>query len=218
MVKLKEQEIQICLICSLLYCYQSCSSVPPLWTETMWLYTLLFCTKQCHFLIHSKSKASYGSARDYQCAWWALKSRVGLYTENTQENLLAFVTLAKLTREPHVPLAIGMEHVGIYNLANTETIYVCMSFMDASLCLSGTKLYAPVWEVVEILSSAASDGASLNHQFPIMQNYAESIIRYWIYTLIVISISSSVILHICWKQLEIVSAIQELIQRVTIWW
>lgn len=98
--------------------------------------------------------------------------------------------------------------------------HICMHVIHGCIALSGTKLYVPVWEVTEILSSAASDGASLNHQFPIMQNYAESIIRcirYQIYTLIVISIPS-VILHICWKQLEIVSAIQELIQRVTIWW
>ena len=179
-----------------------------------------YCTATSPGLLSLLSEQKLWLSKRLPVCLISLKSRVGLYTENTQENLLAFVTLAKLTREPHVPLAIGMEHVGIYDLANTETIHVCMSFMDALLCLSGTKLYAPVREVIEILSSAASDGASLNHQFPIIQNYAESIIRcirYQIYTLIVISISS-VILHICWKQLEIVSAIQELIQRVTIWW
>ena len=118
---------------------------------------------------------------DYQFALIMdeLKIKSGLvYRKHTRE-LVGFCDLGKVYQEldelegnhtHHLQLAQNMLAFMIWPIFKPSMPFMVTSY--ASLCLSGEKLYAPVWEVIEALElsglpvlSLTSDGASPNRRF-----------------------------------------------------
>ena len=111
-------------------------------------------------------------------------NKCGLVHRKHTGELVGFCNFGKVTQElEELPAAIEGNHIHHLQLAQNMLAFMMirpifkpsMSFMVtsyASLCLSGEKLYAPVWEVIEALElsslpvlSLTSDGASPNRRF-----------------------------------------------------